>query len=424
MLQKILFGEAHGSTRFLIIVFISSIWAFVGVSILEVPPTLSSIIWEAFRYSSVPLLALIGAFVAGSFYIKDIYELEDYRAAVSFMRVSILEIFFPTLKISNGSKEIKDDDISTLDCIGGPGFLKIEPGNIVVLERLQSPSDVLGAGKYPISRFETIKAIFSLQDYYGKIEDFSAVTKDGIKVIVSGVEYGFRFSSINKNSTSRRLSSNPYPFSARAAIDIVYNRVVGDKGQPSPWKNSVQGAIRGTIIGHIKRTQLDYLIVSTPLKANSRKAHVLSETYVENSPLDALHEKLNSPEMRKRLRGMGAELLWCGIGRLDLDFLDVNEQRLEKWLIKWTGNTKVIQAQGEAEGLASQERGRAEGQVDLLKSISQALKEVNMGTNSERNNIDKNLRNIVLARTAQVIEAMTSIYETPEEINREKKGEH
>jgi hypothetical protein len=75
---------------------------------------------------------------------------------------------------------------------------------------------------------------------------------------------------------------------------------------------------------------------------------------------------------------------------------------LNAWEAKWKGESKLNLAKGEAESIAYQEMGRAEGQADIIRSIIKALESINLSPNQPQN-----VRNVVLAHIAQVIEAMT-----------------
>jgi hypothetical protein len=122
---------------------------------------------------------------------------------------------------------------------------------------------------------------------------------------------------------------------------------------------------------------------------------------------------MKSPETRRNLKSAGAELLWYDIGRFEAS-LEVANERMKAWFAKWEGTSAIIRAQGEAEIISTEERGRAESQVTILTGIIQALDDANLP-----NEIESNMWNIVLARTAQIIESMTNSQK-----NGDKTDEH
>lgn len=65
------------------------------------------------------------------------------------------------------------------------------------------------------------------------------------------------------------------------------------------------------------------------------------------------------------------------------------------------GNARLARSYGEAQHLAYQEIGRAEAQAEMLISIMHALSDVNL-----RGGTRQSLRDVILVRTAQLLEAM------------------
>jgi hypothetical protein len=73
----------------------------------------------------------------------------------------------------------------------------------------------------------------------------------------------------------------------------------------------------------------------------------------------------------------------------------------------------VIRARGIAEKLSQEESGRAETTAVMLQSIMNALNDTGIADVSDedaKKRLDENMWNIVLARTAQILESLTSFY--------------
>jgi hypothetical protein len=66
------------------------------------------------------------------------------------------------------------------------------------------------------------------------------------------------------------------------------------------------------------------------------------------------------------------------------------------------GDARLTRSYGEAQRLAYQEIGRAEAQAELLISIMHALSDANLRSGGTR----QGLRDLILVRTAQLLEAM------------------
>ena len=144
------------------------------------------------RYLIVPLAALIGAFLTGARYIQNIYSLDNYGLAVLYLMSSFGGIAYPEIKVSEGQKQIETGKKNRLDLIGGPGYITIRPGNVILTERLYNPSEVHSTGIVFASRFETIATTLNLDDQHGTASSVSATTKDGITVTVQDIQFRYR----------------------------------------------------------------------------------------------------------------------------------------------------------------------------------------------------------------------------------------
>ena len=215
---------------------------------------------QAARYALAPLAALIWGFMLGAHYVQDIYELPDYSSALHYLWAAIFNgkqtnflsgflafIFFallsgglvssvflhfekndlgriygvlsgllvggifsflfgkktlPKMTISEGEKRLEKNS-KTLDVIGGPGWVYVEPGNAILLERLDSPSDIFGTGRYFIPRFHRVRNIVSLKDQHASPRDLVAHSKDGIKVTVKDFQFRYRIHTGYKDRVAK-----------------------------------------------------------------------------------------------------------------------------------------------------------------------------------------------------------------------------
>jgi hypothetical protein len=298
----------------------------------------------------------------------------------------------PSLDISNGKAENSDGDMNLLQRIGGPGWLSIERGNVALLEYLHSPARVLGPGHHFLPRLQHVAEICSLDDQHWEAPPIIATTKDGIEVVVHDFRFGYRLLSPHHGNTlKKRTAVDPYPFSARSVCTLAYDRSVAGDGNRMDWGRWVQMRLDSVITDYINKESIDEIIAPTT-------------GYIREEVL----EKISSADLRKSIMHMmGTEVTWLNIGRFDIHDerigREIKDFRLKAWFAQWAGKASLIRAEGKAEQISQTEGGRIEKTTSMLRGILQALDEVKMD-----GDVDEHVWSIVLARTAQIIEAMTS----------------
>jgi hypothetical protein len=334
----------------------------------------------ALRHWIAPASAVTFAIAAGMLYVQDIFELQSFRLACRYMIASLFGICYPSLTIRNGQKDLKrDDPLNPIDQIGGPGYLNVKLGNAVLLERGAGPTRVVGSGRHFLRRFESIREILDLREMYRHTQEIEAYTKDGIGISIRDVESTF---GLHKGKRMRS-EIDPFPFSIKAARVATYERTVQKDGNLRDWGDWVMGTITNQISNWVTHQRLDRLTAP-----------------VEEEPRVAIRQQFQTREVRERLRGAGAELIWVNIGHLDTP-ADVDKQRAETWRSFWQSQDKVTEARGKALGIAYEELGRSEGQADMLQAIASALE------STAPDELDERLVEIVLLRIGRVLEVMT-----------------
>jgi hypothetical protein len=274
--------------------------------------------------------------------------------------------------------------------VGGPGYLRIRPGSAVLLESMTQPTRVLGGGIQFISRFESLREIISLEDQQGSKLEVITTTKDGIEVAVQNIQYRYRLRTGHRpRGYQARTPVDPYPFSTQALQFVAYRRAVsnGDDGLPkiTAWDRAVQISVEGVITGYISSHLFDE--ISTP------------NDYTRRPRRDIARQM--QVQAYQNLRNIGTELLWFDIGHFTPVLRNVANQRAETWGAKWTGLAGIQQAQGEAARLMLQDIGRAEAQAEILRRII-----LSIGQNRSAPFTSQNLRNLIIIRTAQILETM------------------
>ena len=340
---------------------------------------LSFLAQDALRHWVAPVAALLFGIAAGTLYLQDIFEFPSFWPAFRYLFASLFGIGYPWLTIRDGKKEVQANAPNTLDTIGGPGYLDIKLGNVILLERGAGPTDILGAGTHFIRRFATIREILDLREIYRKTPEVSATTKDGIEIKIRDVEATFR---IDTGRQQQRTEMNPYPFAVKAVRAAVYSRSVDRDGNLGEWANAVMGAITRRVGDWVSRQRLDRLTAPS-----------------DEDPRAAIRAEFTSPDARQQLAKMGAELIWVNIGHLDTPE-EIDTQRVGSWQSFWRSHDKVTLAHGEAIRIAYEELGRAEGQAEMLMAITKTLESLGSGEA-----LDEHVAELVLLRIGRVLEA-------------------
>jgi hypothetical protein len=365
----------------------------LGWAIFPTEKNLENLAW----YFLSSCLILLNAFYAAIRYIEDIYELRSFREASRYFSIVFFGFKLPREKASGGKRK-STEDFNSIERIGGPGIFQIERDNVVVVETLRFYNDVLVAGERKLTRYDLVKDVLSTEEQYEKLDEFEALTADGIPIKIRNVQIRFRIDGFFLPNAKGRPTVAYLP-SKLAVKDLAYNRPIPDNGKLAFWTGAVKGKVTGIIRDHINSAYLDDLI-------SPRQADHLS--------LTKLREKIESEKNKGDFKKMGVRFDSCDIGEIYVPDMDVEKEHLKMLFVRQNGAMDVVRAQSESESFASQERGRAEGQAMLLRGIASALQEIGMD-GKDPAAIKKNLRNILLTRTAQILESRTSIYKAHKE---------
>lgn len=156
----------------------------------------------------------------------------------------------------------------------------------------------------------------------------------------------------------------------------------------TPWDTMVQITAMSGITDYINEHLFDEIIQT-------------SETGID--PRQEIINNIQAVSMRNRLKNFGTRLVWFDIGNYSLSEEYETGSLINSWQANWMGKVALDKASGEASRMLNQQSGRAEAQAEKLKGIVNFFKTINFSENSE-----ENIRNIVLAKTAQVFESMNA----------------
>ncbi len=375
-------------------VFVFSVFSsLMGWALFPTLKTWLNLLW----YFLASVLILVNAFYAAIKYVEDIYEIRSFRDARRYFLVVFFGFRLPTAKVSGG-KWKSAENFDSLERIGGPGVFQIERDNVVVVETLRFYNDVLVAGERKLTSYDLVKDAFSTEEQYEKIDEIEALTADGIRINVKNVQFRFRINGFFLPNAKNRLTVAYLP-SKLAVKDLAYNRPIPGDGKLAFWTGAVKGKVTGIIREHINNAYLDDLI---------------SPRETDHLSLVKLREKIESEKTKEDFKKMGIRFDSCDIGEIHVPDIDVDKEHLRMLFVRQSGAMDVMRAQSDSESFASQERGRAEGQAMLLQGIARALQEIGVD-GKDPAAVRKNLRNILLTRTAQILESRTSIYKAHKE---------
>jgi hypothetical protein len=350
------------------------------------PPILAVLFAAVFnqfslRYLLLPLIAFLLVISAGAYYVKDIYALPSLSQAYHYIIASLFTIRYPKLVIDGGVRKQKKNDTSLIDQVGGPGFVLIEPGSAAIFRHLRQPSETLVSTTHFVAPFEIISQTIDLSEQQADRDEIPAITRDGIRVTLRDVH--FRYQIMQR---APRTIDNPYPFATDALWNMAFNLSVQRDGLDK-WNTAVERAIVGIITDFIASHSIDYL--TAPRSEFNARHEIMNE--------------LSSEGAIRALRNNGAELYWIDIGHLEIDDPCVDDRRTRLWASEWIGDARVTKAYSDGIHQAYLELGRAQAQAELIMGIGDAMRNVNMGPRTA-----ENIRRILLARTAQLLDAMSS----------------
>jgi hypothetical protein len=340
------------------------------------------------RYMIAPLAAMIMVIIAGANYVQDVYALKKFRQALEYVLASMFGIGFPMLTLDTKNPETDKKEINLIEKIGGPGYVMVEPGNAAIFRHLREPGLSLVAATHFLAPFETLAQLIDLDEQQGDKDEITAMTRDGIKVVLRDIHMRYRIKQeMRDGKPAKKSLSEPYPLAPKALDNMIYNMTVNADGIDK-WNVAIERTIIGSVTDYIAEHTIDYLTAPRNGTPNPR---------IE------LNNELFMSGTQKALENNGAELLWIDVGHIDILPEGIDDQRTNLWASQWIGDTTVTQAYTEAIHQAYHDLGRAQAQAEMILSIAEGLRSTGVDPQSR-----ENVRKLLLARTAQVLDAISS----------------
>ena len=377
----------------------------------------STLIWLAYRalWFGEPFalgwllllyfFSLLGVLATAIAYLKDIYDLDNDHIPVRYIMAGFFGWFPPNIRINY--KEDLSLGRRTVELIGGPAKLTVEPGWVVLTETPSAPGNLYGHGRRSyLPRNERLQEVIDLHEQELKLGTANGLTRDGIKVTVENARVSYRIFDSRWETlyNDSSITHNPYPYSQIAIQNYAYGRAVvlnkdSNKPEQQSWKAAVEIRTKGLISDYINEHKLDQVIA--PVDQNSK--------YVR----EEIREQAFKEGFKERMKSIGTIVRWWDPGEFRSQVM-VENQYIANWSADIQSEIRVNQAQGEAQKMAYEEMGRAEAEAELLTSIIHALDGMRLGKDKVQT-----LQNLILLRTAQVIKALGT---PPAPTNTRKNG--
>ena len=249
------------------------------------------------------LLAILMSFHLGARYLADLFELESTIIAYRYLLGSVLGLRYPLLTIDSGDVAGLDQQNPLLR-IGGPGYLKLHLGFAAVFETMEGQPRIYGPSsghsRYFVQGFERLRDVIDLRDQLREVDEVRAVTKDGIVVYARDVQIVFRaFSSYRRND------DGTYQADPRSMLNLAYGGIADKAGLPR-WTETLPSIAERELTGYVAaRTLEEFLALPSDNGQNAMKVHI---------PRRELTASFHTQERKERLRDLGLELVWLGVG--------------------------------------------------------------------------------------------------------------
>ena len=341
------------------------------------------------RYWALIPLAYLLSFVSAARYLNDLYELSDLGLAFNFLLSAALSPGArQSITVANGQLRSRAGEINLIELIGGPGILYVQPGNLVLLEKLTGLSRVVGAGAHELRRYEFVREVVNLELQHYTLTDVTGITVDGIPVQISDINIRFRLRRSMRSMDGLYDDGVDGRIYWEAVRNQASNRLVLDNELLS-LQEMVRLIVEDAVKKYINRHTIDQILTPDDRTRDSRQA---------------LKDELMTQEVREQLKKIGVELENpVDLGTFDFPDAPIDKYRLGKWREIKRGEIKVIEAEGKAYELSRQDAVRSRTQAEMIQGIILALEDLNI------QNVD-DLDTLIKLRTAQILDTWSGLY--------------
>jgi regulator of protease activity HflC (stomatin/prohibitin superfamily) len=321
------------------------------------------------------LLGLIAVLGVSTAFVRDVYDIRDWRSALGYVRLLLLgrapfSLFdlnpsetpfapYPSITVRHGKIDEKHKN-ALLARFGGPGNVTVFNDSAVFLKRFGCFTHVAGPGKVFLRRFERIHEVLDRRPQE-RSSVAKALTKDGIPVQAE-VQVRFQLARPPVNQVPPTPDA-PHPVYKWALVragqchQCVINKEKHEKAVPN-WSEQVGvgGAMRTLVAGY----RLDELL--EPFEPGRDPRREIS---------GSLQRAANNSA-----RNIGAEVLEVRMGPLEPTMEKVTEERISSWQAIRKSEARKERAKGEAEAIRERGLARAYAQMEIILTLTREFQEL------------------------------------------------
>ena len=282
-----------------------------------------------------------------------------------------------TLTVSPQDLEAQRQESTRLR-LGGPGRINIPDGNIAVSEINGRFYRVISSGQHALDRFEYIHTVLDLRPQDRTDPEVKLQSKDGLE-LVTDVSATFKIYAPESNTSIEQ----PFPYDVETVRMLAYNEYNLPDGKISSWEDNALATVKGALSASVSSFSLDQLLQDELTQIG---AHLTIRRDVER---DAMI----------KLRDQGIDLIRVRIGGFRFSN-DVTELRIKNWRTEWENQARIIRAEGEVRAIEEMEIARANAEIDLVKAISEGIRQ------ARQQGYQGDIREIISLRFIELLEKM------------------
>ncbi|MCP4363071.1 MAG: SPFH domain-containing protein [Chloroflexi bacterium] len=319
------------------------------------------------------------AYQAAVYAVKVLYDLPDQQAAQDFLSALKSPDGRYASVVSVNDATLEDDRFASVVLrVGGPGKVKVDGGNVAVIEINGRFSRVLSQGTHRLRPFEFVHMVLDTRLQERQETDVPLRTRDNIDLTASfSITYRLRRGDVP--ATKNR----PFPFAETAVRTAAYTQTVLDEGKVSNWDSKPVLTTKSKLGAAVAKYKLDEIL---------HPAGQGEEPYrtLQNEVLRAA---------RSDLHKLGIELLSVHIDRLDIPS-EVEDLYIRYWRSQWESQNSLRLADGEATAVEELEIARSEAEVAITKAIIESIQQ------AKRTGAITRTSDIVALRLVEALERM------------------